>query len=109
MVKVIDKCGVHQAATFCIVWLILSHGFKVTLSLPATLVSCECDTCADIFPDHLKTLYQLKIVYEWNSSINVGCPHGDLGLILSIPLPCVGPLMTRRLKTSSEVPVTVSG
>ena len=37
------------------------------------------------------------------------CGLGDPGSIPGIPMPCVGPLMARRLKTSSDIPVPVSG
>ena len=46
---------------------------------------------------------------RWRRGSRLDCESDDPGLNPGLPLPRVGPLMARRLKTSSDVPVLVSG
>ena len=46
---------------------------------------------------------------RWRRGSVLDCGSEDPGSILGLPSACVGPLMARRLKTSSDVPVPVSG
>ena len=46
---------------------------------------------------------------RWRRGSGLDCGSGDQDSIPDIPLPCVGPLMARRLKTSSDDPVPVFG
>ena len=55
---------------------------------------------------------EFRVIYlypRWGKGSRLDCGSGDPGLILGTPLPRVGPLMSRRLKTSSDVPVSMSG
>ena len=46
---------------------------------------------------------------RWRRGSGLDCGSEDPGLIPSIPSPRVDPLMAKRLKTSSDCPVPVSG
>ena len=46
---------------------------------------------------------------RWHRGSGLDCGSEDPGLIPGLPSTRVGPLMARRLKTSSDVPMLVSG
>ena len=67
------------------------------------------------FPLRAKTVWNpLRIKTErcrppWRRGSGLDCGSEDPGSIPGLTSPPVGPLMARRLKTSSDVPVPVSG
>ena len=78
----------------------------VTCNISETFLKCWYSLLSSYCFSPSSNLYSPP---RWCRGSGLDCGSDDLGLIPGIPSPCVGPLMARRLKTSLDVPVPVSG
>ena len=87
-----------------------NFSFGSTFSILTMHVFMKSSLFLVLVNTHNNHFYMKLSMPRWRRGSWLDCGSGDLGSIPGIPLPRVGPLMARRLKTSfSDVTVPVLG